>query len=525
MTSMQSGLPCVGAATRPRGLPRPQATGPASRPAPRFRARPRNAPPAPPWAPPLGRGAQRADGRRGDWIRRCAGGQAMMAEDPMPDGDGAWRWRARTMGRILAFAVPALAIPLADPLLSVVDAVIIAQYAGTYQLAALGPNTAIFGFVNYIFNSLGLATISIVAKKVNEEGDGSRALSTSLFVALVGGLTSTLALQLSAQWLIASSGVAPAVAGPALNYLHIRALAQPASLCVLVCQAGLLAQKDSRTPVATVALGGLFDLIGDWILVAHFSMGLTGAALATFAAEILEIAVMWAVLRRRGRAKPSLILPTIGDLRATLSVLLPLSVVYVCKNLCYVMVQWTAAGLETLKVAAHQAMYSWWTLFAFAHAPVEHSALSFIPSARGNREWLELTAMILVFGLSVGCLGGAIAAGVPSTLPQIFTPDDRLWPLMRSLALPAFSSMLLVGADVGATSVLYAAGDAAYIARAMAMNLLAMAAYFWAVVRCGWGLRGVWGGLVFFFSMRVVWSVPRLWGRHVAARLRRSMAS
>lgn len=45
----------------------------------------------------------------------------------MPDGEGAWGWRARTMGRILAFAVPALAIPLADPLLSVVDAVIIAQ--------------------------------------------------------------------------------------------------------------------------------------------------------------------------------------------------------------------------------------------------------------------------------------------------------------------------------------------------------------------------------------------------------------
>lgn len=74
-------------------------------------------------------------------------------------------------------------------------------------------------------------------------------------------------VQVWAEPLIRSSGVAPAVAGPALQYLQVRALAQPASLCILVCQAGLLAQKDSRTPVATVALGGLIDVVGDIFLM------------------------------------------------------------------------------------------------------------------------------------------------------------------------------------------------------------------------------------------------------------------
>lgn len=70
-----------------------------------------------------------------------------------------------------------------------------------------------------------------------------------------------------AEQLIRLSGVAPAVAGPALRYLQVRALAQPASLCILVCQAGLLAQKDSRTPVATVALAGLVNVVGDIFLM------------------------------------------------------------------------------------------------------------------------------------------------------------------------------------------------------------------------------------------------------------------
>lgn len=121
----------------------------------------------------------------------------------------------------------------------------------------------------------------------------------------------------------------------------------------------------------------------------QYNLGLVGAGIATVAAEVVEMAVMWAVLRLRGRAKPSLILPSWVELRRLLSILLPLSVVYICKNMCYVLVQWTATGLETLKLAAHQAMYSWWTLFAFAHAPVEHAALSFIPGAKGEENFLD----------------------------------------------------------------------------------------------------------------------------------------
>ena len=73
--------------------------------------------------------------------------------------------------------------------------------------------------------------------------------------------------QVLAKTLIQGSGAPTAVAGPALQYMRIRALAVPASLGVGVCQAALLALKDSHTPVLTVAAGCMIDIAADIVLI------------------------------------------------------------------------------------------------------------------------------------------------------------------------------------------------------------------------------------------------------------------
>lgn len=67
--------------------------------------------------------------------------------------------------------------------------------------------------------------------------------------------------------IIRASGVDPVVGTYATQYLNIRALAQPAALSILACQASLLAQKDSVTPLATVLLACVINIIGDVVLI------------------------------------------------------------------------------------------------------------------------------------------------------------------------------------------------------------------------------------------------------------------
>ena len=75
----------------------------------------------------------------------------------MPQGErdeSVQKWRRRELGRIVQLALPALSIPLADPIMSLVDSVCIGRYASTLDLAALGPNLVIFNFVSFSFSFL-----------------------------------------------------------------------------------------------------------------------------------------------------------------------------------------------------------------------------------------------------------------------------------------------------------------------------------------------------------------------------------
>ena len=53
--------------------------------------------------------------------------RAASVDIPAFDENGIWPWRRAQLGRIAAFTGPALSIPLADPIMSLVDTVCIGQ--------------------------------------------------------------------------------------------------------------------------------------------------------------------------------------------------------------------------------------------------------------------------------------------------------------------------------------------------------------------------------------------------------------
>jgi Na+-driven multidrug efflux pump len=71
------------------------------------------------------------------------------------------------------------------------------QFAGTEQLAALGPTSVIFSFSSYVFNALGIATTTVISKQLaSDDADKASASATaSLCIALLCGLATFIVLQ------------------------------------------------------------------------------------------------------------------------------------------------------------------------------------------------------------------------------------------------------------------------------------------------------------------------------------------
>ena len=76
-------------------------------------------------------------------------------------------------------------------------------------LAALGPNTAIFGCVAQLFSFLTSATTASVARLAGQRVPTGRYVSAALIIALVLGLVCFAALNLGAELALASMSVPP----------------------------------------------------------------------------------------------------------------------------------------------------------------------------------------------------------------------------------------------------------------------------------------------------------------------------
>lgn len=451
--------------------------------------------------------------------RRVVTKAAVFAES-VSDESSMWQWRKAQLCKIGMFAGPALSIPLADPIMSLVDTVCIGQYTGTLELAALGPTMLIFNLFTYVFTAITITTVSLVADKLRtQDVDGAGdALSSALFVATTFGLIIQAVLLCCSEQMVMFTGAAPALLAPSVTYLKIRAWSAPAVLISMVAQAGLLAQQDAFAPFIWVAVQSILNVIGDLVLIKHFQQGLTGAAWATVLSQLIgTVGLIW-MLRFRGQVRPRPQIPTLQQLQELSSTFGPASLIYVFKCLCYMLLQGSATALKPALVAAHQVLWQVWNLCAFGHVPLEQAALAFLPGIQNRQEYTEWVKLLAGVGLFVGVVTALLATGVPYYLPFLFTPDVQLWPIMKSIAPQCAISMVLCALDVSASGILMASKDLLFLARAMAISFTAVVIYFKAITGQGWQLGGTWWGLCLFFCIRAVQSCHHLYSSQQSAQ-------
>lgn len=130
-------------------------------------------------------------------------------------------------------------------------------------------------------------------------------------------------------------------------------------------------------------------------------------------------------------------------------------------------------------------------------------------------ERIQLSFLIILFGIASALLSSLLGSLLPYALPQLLSPDQRIWILMRKIVPFSFFSLVFSGLDVAMVGILYANQDAGFVARAMAVNLGMVLVYLRVSTYMKWGLMGTWGAISFFFIMRCLWSASRVATKHL----------
>ncbi len=411
---------------------------------------------------------------------------------------------------ILRLAVPALGALAADPLVSMVDTVFVGRL-GVVPLAALGVNTSIFAMSFIVFNFLAYGTTPMVARAVgrgDRTGAGDVVLQALLLAVVVGGVA-TLMLEALAGPIVALMGAGPDLREPALSYLRIRALAGPAVLLVTAGHGAFRGYQDMRTPLLVTLALNVVNLVLDPLFIFGFGWGLRGAALATLIAQ--WTGALWFVhllLRSRRRElgiQPRV--PRLAEIRPFLRVGGELALRTLALVGTMTLATAVATRVGTVQVAAHQVGTQIWLLLAMIVDSLAVAAQALVAGYRGSGNIAmarRASNRLLVWGLASGFALGGLFYLLAPVLTRLFTDDPAVLAALAGI-YPFVVAMQPLNAIVFVwDGVFMGAERFKFLAVQMAVSALCAAAILLLVLPMGWGLTGVWWGIVALMLVRGV---------------------
>jgi putative MATE family efflux protein len=427
---------------------------------------------------------------------------------------GAGRVPLREIARLAGPALPVLA---AEPLYLLVDTAVVGRL-GAVPLAGLAIAAVLFAQVTGQLNFLSYGT---TARAARLHGAGLRAAAVgegvqATWLALAVGLLVLGVGQLVAGPVAGVLGDGGAVAAAAESWLRVALFGAPLVLVTLAGNGWMRGVQDTARPLRYVLAGNALSAVLCAPLVhglgAFAGLGLVGSAAANLVGQTVGAGLFLLALHRERAVAPAdepvSLRPVPALLRAQLSMGRDLLVRSLAFQACFLSAAAVAARFGAATVAAHQVVLQLWFFMALVLDAVAIAAQSLVGAALGGGDVPRARALarqVGGYGLVLGTAFGVLFAALAGVLPRVFTHDPAVL-----AAVPAawwfFAGMQpLAGVVFALDGVLMGAGDAAYL---RTWTLVAAAGGFlplvWASLAFGWGLVGIWTGLLLFVVLRLV---------------------
>jgi MATE family multidrug resistance protein len=419
----------------------------------------------------------------------------------------------RTLFRL---SIPVLFSLVAEPITGLVDTAFVARL-GAVELAALGVGTMALSSVFWIFNFLGVATQTDVARADGRGDTLSRGAITglSMMLSLLIGVGSALVLWPFITQVTGLLGAADAIQGAADRYMSVRLWGSPAILVTIAGFGALRGIQRMQIPLWIAVGVNVLNIVLDAILIFGFgplpAFGIEGAAAATAISQWVGAISTWLVVRRVMGAR---LIWDAERARHLFRVGWDLFLRTGALTLFLLVGTREATRLGAEAGAAHQAIRQFWlftALFLDAFAIAGQSLVAFFAgndrlaaARRVARTIMEFCFGFGVFLLVVMWLGEDLIARllVPESALIAFGSAWWLALLFQPLNALAF----------GTDGVHWGTGDFAFlrnatiVATAVGIALLyAIGAWVGLSLPLIWAVTGVWIGV------RVLFGVGRVW--------------
>lgn len=418
-----------------------------------------------------------------------------------------------TARNILALALPALGVLIANPLYLLLDTAVVGRL-GTAELAALAAGTTIQSIVTTQLTFLSYGT---TARSSRLYGAGKRSAAVAegvqaTWVALAVGCAIAVLVWLLAQplgvWLTHDVATGAAAA----QWMRVAGCAVPLTLVIMAGNGWMRGVQNTRLPFVITLCGLVPGAAILPALVARY--GLVGSAIANVIGMGIAAALFLIVLiREHARGSGGSWRPQWSVIRQQLILGRDLILRSLSFQISLLAAAAVAGRFGVATLAAHQILLQLWNLLTLVLDSLAIAAQTLTGAALGTGQVARATAVAkqttkysTVFAL---ILALAFAVGA-RPIQAIFTQDQVV---LADLAVPwwLLIAMILVGGVVFALDgVLLGASDAKFLRNLTIISVLgAFVPMTVLSAQLGWGLTGIWVGHLASVVVRLLGVIVR----------------
>ena len=205
------------------------------------------------------------------------------------------------LGTLIKFAIPVLAAMFLQSLYGGVDLLVVGQFAQTTDISGVATGSLLMQTVTMVITGLSMGITVYVGQKIGEKKDeeAGRAIGAGIFLFILIGIIFSIILVVFTKNLA--------------NILHAPVEAQTQTCeYIMVCGFGTIfiafynllgaifrGIGDSKTPLLTVFIACIINIVGDLLFVAVVGLGAMGAALATVLAQAVSVIISVLVIIKK----------------------------------------------------------------------------------------------------------------------------------------------------------------------------------------------------------------------------------
>ena len=366
-----------------------------------------------------------------------------------------------TLGNILKFAIPTIAMSVFMSFYTMVDGLFVSNLIGTAALSAINLTAPVIQLVTAVSTMLATGGSAVIMKKMGEKKseEAKEDFTFLILVNVFAGIVMCALGYLVMGKIFAGMNLSADVAGYCLEYLSRYLLFTVPILLMNNFTLYMIASEKATLSLVCSMAGGVLNVALDYVFIAVFHMGISGAAIATgMGYSVTAVAGLFVFSRRKSFLhfkKPAFRLKVLASAAANGCSEMATALV---TGIITMMFNWTMLhyvgenGVAAVTIIMYVLMFasSLYTGYSYGVAPM----LSFYHGEQNHAKMKQLVSSSLKVIAVISVLTAAFSFLFTESLVSIFArPDNPVYNLAVTGNKICTMALLFIGFNIFASGM------------------------------------------------------------------------